>query len=140
MKTWAQRLELSLSATLQRCVGKHIRGKTFNAASGSENANRHDKTVKTVKGTFCYDEGKPIISTYLDDTRLNNIVGYDGVVDRFSGCYLPSISRWSRLTSFDDIKKAFKESTVAKYSHCTFVKSVASFVLFVLGTNSKYSL
>ena len=46
------------------------------------------------------------------------------------------------LQTFDDIKHVFLTEALAKYAHCIVAKSVSvvvpSFILFVLGTDSKY--
>ena len=50
--------------------------------------------------------------------------------------------KWTRLQSFEEIKSAFVNNSVAKYAHCIVAKSVnttvPSFILCLLGTDSKY--
>ena len=86
------------------------------------------------------------IHMHLDDTRIKNRVEYDSYTDRLVGFVLPLLDGLPVcdafvLQTFEGIKDAFNNSTVAKYAHCIVIKPIfcaPSFVLSVLGTDSKY--
>ena len=111
---------------------------------------------RPVEGRFYFDElfahlrewKAPLyVHVHLDDTRIRNRIEYDSYCDRFVGFVLPlrdglPVCDAFVLQTFDEIKDAFNNSTVAKYAHCIVVKPIKvdapSFVLAVLGTDSKY--
>ena len=81
------------------------------------------------------------------DTRIKNCVEYDSYTDRLVGFVLPLLDGLPVcdafvFQTFEGIKDAFNNSTVAKYAHCIVIKPIKvdapSFVLSVLGTDSKY--
>ena len=87
------------------------------------------------------------VNIHLDDTRIKNRIEYDPNTDRYVGFVLPlheglPICDSFIFHSFEGIKNAFHNTPVAKYAHCIVVKSVKvdvpSFVLAVLGTDSRY--
>ena len=108
------------------------------------------------EGRFYFDElvqhlkdwdSPMFVHIHLDDTRIKHRVEHDSHTDRFVGLVLPlrnglPICDAFIFQTFDGIKEAFENSTVAKYAHCIVVRPVTvdapSFVLFVLGTDSKY--
>ena len=115
-------------------------------------------TKKKVKeGDFLFDElvthlkewkAPMYIHIHLDDTRIINRVEYDVASGRFVGYVLPISEGLPSgdafvLESFDQIKETHQSATVAKYAHCIVAKPVnvdsPSFLLFVLGTDSKYT-
>ena len=111
---------------------------------------------KLSEGKFYFDGLKehlldwmapPFVHIHLDDTRVKNRVEYDQPTNRYVGWCLPIKNGIPDINAFvletyEEIKHAFECETVAKYAHCIVVKSVSivvpSFVLFVLGTDSKY--
>ena len=111
---------------------------------------------KIEEGQFYFDEVKThltewnaplFVHIHVDDTRCKNRVEYDNPVDRFVGWCMPCTNgipdvNAFRFVTFEEIQQAFNNETVAKYAHCIVVKSVSvvvpSFLLFVVGTNSKY--
>ena len=111
---------------------------------------------KLREGKFYFDELKthlddwcapPFIHIHLDDTRIINRVEYDQPTTCFIGWCLPVTDGIPdcdafQFGEFEDIKHAFNTKILAKYAHCIVAKSVnalvPSFILFVLGTDSRY--
>ena len=111
---------------------------------------------RLVEGHFYFDEllnhlrdweAPFYVHVHLDDTRIKNRIDYDAYCDRFVGFVLPlrdglPVCDAFVLQTFEEIKNAFDNSTVAKYAHCIVIKPIKvdapSFVLAVLGTDSKY--
>ena len=89
------------------------------------------------------------VNIQLDDTRILKRIEYDPKTGRFVGFCLPlkedglPIVDSFVLDTFEEIADAYKSRTCVSYAHCvvaTPVSSVApSFVLFVIGTDSKYT-
>ena len=84
------------------------------------------------------------VNIHIDDTRIKNYVEYGAASDRFVGFCLPQKDaipevNYFRLQSFEEIKSAFVNNSVAKYAHCIVAKSVnttvPSFILCLLGTD-----
>ena len=87
------------------------------------------------------------VNVHIDDTIIKHRIEYDETTGRFVGFILPIKNRLPEchtfvLDTFDDIKHAFENQSIAKYAHCVVARSVdvktPSFVLFVMGTDSKY--
>ena len=113
---------------------------------------------RMVEGTFYFTEflahlnewkAPKFVHVQLDDTRIINEVSYDAYTDRFVGFILPlknglPVEDTFVLNTFAEIEDAYvkNKSSVAKYAHCIVVQSIAvevpSFVLAVIGTDSKY--
>lgn len=124
-------------STLQRMLGKKERmeeGKFY-----FEELMLHLKEWKAPK----------YVHIQLDDTRIINKVVYDAYTDRYVGFILPLIEGLPVtdsfiLHTFEEIERAYNENknSLAKYAHCIVVESVEvavpSFVLAVIGTDSKY--
>ena len=116
------------------------------------------KTSRVTEGSCRYDELKEHLGRWkaplavhlaLDDTRIVNKIDYDPVSGRFVGFCLPLDETGMPLVdafcleTFEDIEKALESQTKAAYAHCIVAKSVSittpMFVLFVMGTDSKYT-
>ena len=113
---------------------------------------------RMVEGTFYFNElvdhlnewkASKFVHVQLDDTRIINQVVYDQFTDRFVGFILPlldglPICDTFVFHTFEELQRAYQEhkDSIAKYVHCIVVQSVEvqvpSFVLSVLGTDSKY--
>ena len=113
---------------------------------------------RMVEGTFYFIElvdhlnewkASKFVHVQLDDTRIINQVVYDQFTDRFVGFILPlldglPICDTFVFHTFEELQRAYQEhkDSIAKYAHCIVVQSVEvevpSFVLSVLGTDSKY--
>ena len=111
---------------------------------------------KLREGKFYFEELKshldewnapPFVHINLDDTRVINRVEYDQTTICFIGWCLPVNDGIPdcdafQFGEFKDIKHAFNIESLAKYAHCIVAKSVnaivPSFIIFVLGTDSKY--
>lgn len=116
------------------------------------------KETKIVEGHFRFEElsshlarwKAPLsVHIHLDDTRIIKRVEYDQVNDQFVGFCLP-VNEFGlpcgdafALDTFEEIKDAVENKVVSSYAHCIVAKPVSpvvpSFVLFVLGTDSKYT-
>lgn len=113
--------------------------------------------TKVKEGEFLFDElathlkdwkAPMYVHIHLDDTRIVNRVEYDVATGRFVGFVLPVKDGLPSgdafvLETFDEIKETYHSKTVDKYAHCIVAKPVnvdsPSFLLFVLGTDSKYT-
>ena len=113
---------------------------------------------KLKEGDFHFDElvehlnkfNSPlVVNVHLDDTRIIHRIDYDSTTDVYVGFVLPlseeklPIQNAFCLQTFEEIKAAFNSNVVAKYAHCIVAQPVSinapSFVLFVMGTDSKYN-
>ena len=89
------------------------------------------------------------VNIQLDDTRILKRIEYDPKTGRFVGFCLPlredglPIVDSFVLDTFEEIADAYKSRTCVSYAHCVVAKPVSSvapsFVLFVIGTDSKYT-
>ena len=105
---------------------------------------RFDELVKHLKHWNC-----PMgVHIQLDDTRILQRVEYDQVTDHYVGFCLPIKDGLPGgdsfiLDTFEDLQTVFNTNSCVSYAHCIVAKPVnlesTSFVLFVLGTDSKYS-
>ena len=111
---------------------------------------------KITEGQFHFNELKthliewnaPLrVNIHIDDTRIKNDVKYDAASDRFVRYCLPQKDAipevdYFRLQSFEEIKSAFVNNSLAKCAYRIVAKSVnttvPSFILCLLGTDSKY--
>ena len=112
------------------------------------------KRVK--EGEFRFDElanhlkdwkAPNYVYIHLDDTRIINRVEYDPLTDRFVGFCLPvkdgipCVDEYV-LDTFEELETVYNTKTSVSYAHCIVAQPVSSdaptFVLFVLGTDSKY--
>ena len=130
-----------------------------NLGGGLPTVNTIERMISKKKlreGKFYFDELKthlddwsapPFIHIHLDDSRVIGRVEYDQPTICFIGWCLPLIDgipdcKAFQFGTFEDIKHAFDTETLAKYAHCIVAKSlsprVPSFILFVLGTDSRY--
>ncbi len=84
----------------------------------------------------------------LDDTRILKRIEYDPVLDRFVGFCLPIKDGLPDgnafvFQTFQEIETAYAKESSSSYAHCIVAKPVTleapAFVLFVLGTDSKYT-
>ncbi len=84
----------------------------------------------------------------LDDTRILKKVEYDPVTGRFVGFCLPlndgiPVVDTFILQTFEQIEDTYNSTSIVTYAHCIVAKPVCpiapSFVLFLLGTDSKYT-
>ena len=113
-------------------------------------------TPRIKEGEFLFDElsehlnkwnSPKFVHVHMDDTRVLNKVEYDPVTDRFVGFVLPLKNGLPDedafvLTTFVELKNVYEKTSIANYAHCIVAKPLTvdapSFVLFVLGTDSKY--
>ena len=112
---------------------------------------------KIKEGEFRFDElenhlkewkAPKYVHIHLDDTRIINKVEYDPVTDRFVGFCLPlkdgipCVEEFV-LHTFEELETVYNTKTTVSYAHCIVAQPVSSdapsFVLFVLGTDSKYN-
>ena len=114
-------------------------------------------TKKIKEGEFRFDElidhlknwNAPLgVHIHLDDTRILKRVEYDPATGRFVGFCLPIKDGFPVvdafvLQTFEQIEEVYKSTTIVTYAHCVVAKPVSavapSFVLFLLGTDSKYT-
>ena len=88
------------------------------------------------------------VQIQLDDTRILKRIEYDLVLDRFVGFCLPikdglPDANTFVFRTFQEIETVYKKESSSSYAHCIVAKPVMleapAFVLFVLGTDSKYT-
>lgn len=114
-------------------------------------------TVKIQEGDFRFDqlvdhlkewEAPMGVNIQLDNTRILKKVEYDPISGRFVGFCLSvkdglPVGDSFMLETFEEIENAHKSETCVSYAHCIVAKPVVPvapcFVLFCLGTDSKYT-
>ncbi len=133
----------------------------FNLTGALPSITTVQRTISTEKkiqeGEFRFDElvnhlknwGSPMaVHIHLDDSRLLKKVEYDPTTGPFVGFLLPlkdglPSHDFTVLETFEDIENVYKSSTIVSYAHCIVAQHVSvdapSFVLFILGTDSKYT-
>lgn len=112
---------------------------------------------KIREGSFRFDELAQHLKDWncpmgvhiqLDDTRILQRIEYDPITDRYVGFCLPIKDGLPDgdafiFDTFEELEKVFNSEPFVSYAHCIVAKSVKveapSFVLFVLGTDSKYT-
>ena len=118
---------------------------------------RIGKGEKIKEGDFRFDEladhlqnwnAPKAVHIHLDDTRILKRVEYDEISDRFVGFCLPvDKDRLPQgdafvMQRFEEIKDAINTKSTSSYAHCIVAKPLTPvtppFVLFVMGTDSKY--
>lgn len=115
------------------------------------------KKERINEGSFYFDEliahlnewKSPLcINLHLDDTRIIHKIEYDSLTDRYVGFVLPlkdglPICDAYIYGTYKEISEAYKNCPIAKYAHVIVAKPITvdtpSFVLSVLGTDSKYN-
>ena len=116
----------------------------------------HPCNKRIKEGKFRFDElanhlkdwkAPSYVHIHLDDTRIINRVEYDPLTDRFVAFCLPlkdgipCVDEYV-LDTFEELETVYNTKTSVSYVHCIVAQPVSSdaptFVLFVLGTDSKY--
>jgi hypothetical protein len=115
------------------------------------------RKTKIREGSFRFDELAEHLKDWncpmgfhiqLDDTRILQCIEYDQVTDRYVGFCLPINDGLPDgdafiFDTFEDLKTVFNSKQCVSYAHCIVAKPIKveapSFVLFVLGTDSKYT-